>query len=158
MAKHFARSRASRIGVAMFAMLAVGALTLLTMPSANAALATPPGKVVVAKNSTTTARCALTVQSVSSNTGVVTAKLSAQGQPTNFSGYFTIAYTQDFCAVLNSSGTTVLASYNHATNGPVNNNTSVIVNLPYNPSYILCTEGFAVLNNGDSSDTGSVCG
>jgi len=158
MAKHLARSRASRIGVALFATLAAGATVLTTSPASQATVATPPGKVVVAKNSTTTARCALTVQSVSSNTGVTTVKLSAQAQPTNFSGYFTIVYSQTYCAVFNHNGTALLASYNHATNGPVNNNTSVIDALPYDTSYIVCTEGLAKLNNGDTSDTGTVCG
>ncbi|HLY34779.1 MAG TPA: hypothetical protein VKQ07_09620 [Jatrophihabitantaceae bacterium] len=144
--------------MALLATLAAGATALATSPASQASVATPPGKVVVAKNSTTTARCALTVQSVSSNTGATTVKLSAQAQPTNFSGYFTIVYSQTFCAVYDHTGASLLASYNHATNGPVNNNTSVIDTLPYDSSYIVCTLGLAKLNNGDTSNTGAVCG
>jgi len=158
MAKHRAKSRPPRIRVLLAIALTVGAATLIDSSAASGAvLATPPNKVVYAKNAVMSARCGLTVTHVDVPSYTTQVKIGAQQYPVDLAGYQTIAFSQPDCLVYNSTGTTLLAQFAPFKNAAARPWTSTNFLLPYDTSYVLCAQGFAKLKNGDSSFTPLVC-
>jgi len=158
MAKHRAKSRPPRIRALLAIVLTAAAATLIDASAAGSAiLATPPNKVVYSKNTTMSARCALTVTHVDVPSYTTTIKIGAQQYPVDLAGYQTIAFSQPFCQVWDSTHTTLLAHFEPFKNAATRPWTSANAVLPYDSSYIVCAQGFAKLKNGDSVFGPDVC-
>ena len=157
MGKHRAPTR-PRLRAALAVGFTVAAAALVDASAASSAvLANPPNKVVYAKNSVISARCALTVVHVDSTTYVTTIRLGAQQYPVDLAGYQTVAFSQPDCLVYDSTGTTLLAQFAPSKNAAARPWTSIAADLPYDTSYVLCAQGNAKLKNGDTSQTAINC-
>lgn len=151
------RSRSAGVGLAV--VIACSALGVTAVPADASILS--PGKAISLKDAIVTARCSMSVQSVSASGTSESVKIGLSAQPTYLSGYLNNVFTGITCSVATPSGDpqnpTYLASYAIQKNSPIIPSTSNVVTIALTTPLLLCASAVVVLKDGTVHFLGQQC-